>query len=63
MFHKLVVIRGLIRSYVHIRGIGEAYGNADGLVPRSMEIWQTYGMLDPFDAKGGARMVGLVSAI
>lgn len=26
-----------------------------------MEIWQTYGMLEPFDALGGARMVGLVS--
>lgn len=41
------------------RGIGEAYGNADGLVPRTMEIWQTYGMLEPFEAKGNP-MIGMV---
>ncbi|KJA18251.1 hypothetical protein HYPSUDRAFT_191120 [Hypholoma sublateritium FD-334 SS-4] len=52
---------GIDVTVIERRGIGEAYGNADGLVPRSMEIWQTYGMLDPFDAKGGARMVGLVT--
>ncbi|KAF9479530.1 hypothetical protein BDN70DRAFT_983614 [Pholiota conissans] len=51
---------GIDVTLVERRGLGEAYGNADGLVPRTMEIWQTYGMLEPFEAIGNP-MIGMVA--
>ena len=45
--------------FCFVRIPGEAYGNADGLQPRTLEIWKTYGMLETIDSKG-ARMIGMV---
>ncbi|KAF8532565.1 FAD binding domain-containing protein [Gautieria morchelliformis] len=36
------------------RLVGTQYGNADGLQPRTLEIWQSYGMLDKISPKSAA---------
>jgi hypothetical protein len=45
------------------RDVGTQYGNADGLQPRTLEIWQSYGMLDKISPKAAAMhaMVGTQS--
>ncbi|KAF9465797.1 FAD binding domain-containing protein [Collybia nuda] len=39
---------------VERRAPNEVYGNADGLQPRTLEIWQSYGMLDRFSQRASA---------
>ncbi|PPQ80743.1 hypothetical protein CVT25_001863 [Psilocybe cyanescens] len=53
----LMVAQALARLGIQVRVIerrlpGSQYGNADGLQPRTLEIWKTYGMLGKIRAKG-----------
>ncbi|KAF9479527.1 hypothetical protein BDN70DRAFT_993405 [Pholiota conissans] len=50
---------GIDVTVIERRAPGEAYGNADGLQPRTLEIWQGYGMLETIAAKG-TRMIAMV---
>ncbi|KAH7874205.1 FAD binding domain-containing protein [Lentinula edodes] len=51
---------GLGVMVVERRDAGEIYGNADGLQPRTLEIWNSYGFLDKF-SKQAATVHGLLT--
>ncbi|KAH9479089.1 Phenol hydroxylase [Psilocybe cubensis] len=53
----LMIAQALGRLGIQVRVIerrvqGSQYGNADGLQPRTLEIWKSYGMLSKIRAKG-----------
>ncbi|KAJ6630324.1 FAD binding domain-containing protein [Mycena sp. CBHHK59/15] len=48
---------GVKVKIVDRRAPGEAYGYADGLMPRTLEVWKSYGMLEKIATKGNGMHV------
>ncbi|KAF5388934.1 hypothetical protein D9757_005110 [Collybiopsis confluens] len=54
MMAQALAALGINVVVIERRNLGDVYGNADGLQPRTLEIWQSYGILEEFSQKAAA---------